>query len=394
MTRLPADLASPFRGRLLNLSLLIASISLSLAVAEVFLRVFNPIGQRLMGDRIVLPRNITVSFVNKANAKVDARIEFRRNALGFRGPDPPRDFDRWLSVVAVGGSTTECLYLSEERSWPEVLARELSRSVDKLWVNNAGLDGHSSYGHLMLMRQMLVGLRPKVVLFLVGINDIGRENRIGPEYPREPPVHVRLARYSAFAATIVNLFRFAEARERTLNHAQVSLRHWPTTQPDPEVRQTLMSLHDRKFLPGYRARVRRLIVEAKESGILPVLITQPALYGHARDPKTGVDLSRVAVRDGGRMGEVHISGGLAWGILESYNEVVREEARAHEVPLVDVAQQLAKDGRYFYDFLHFTNAGAGAVARIVAAALCAPLADHFPEQYRGTCSATEGGLDG
>ena len=80
------------KGWATNLLLALASVAFSLACAEIFLRMFNLIGQRLMGDQIVLPRNTTVSFTNEANAKVDATIEFRRNALGFRGPDPPRDF--------------------------------------------------------------------------------------------------------------------------------------------------------------------------------------------------------------------------------------------------------------------------------------------------------------
>ena len=373
------------KGRATNLLLALASVAFSLACAEVFLRAFNPIGQRLMGDQIVLPHNTTVSFTNEANAKVDATIEFRRNALGFRGPDPPRAFDRWLTVVAVGGSTTECLYLSEGHSWPEAFAGELGASLDGLWVNNAGLDGHSSYGHSMLMEQMLDDLRPKVILFLVGINDVGRAARKGSEHAQEQPFHVRLARHSALAATAVNLFRYAEAKRAALTHGQVSLRHMPTVEPDAEREAALEAMHRETYLAGYRERVRGLVESSRAGGAMPVLMTQPALYGPGRDPKTGVDLARVLVQDDRRMGGRNVGGGLAWRILELYNDVVREEARALDVPLVDVARTLPKDGRYFYDFLHLTNAGAAAVGRITAGILCPVIVDRFPHHRRGAC---------
>ena len=45
-----------------------------------------------------------------------------------------------------------------------------------MWVNNAGLDGATTYRHLILMEDYVAQLRPKVVLFLIGINDVGAGN--------------------------------------------------------------------------------------------------------------------------------------------------------------------------------------------------------------------------
>ncbi len=373
------------RGRATNLLLALASVAFSLACAEVFLRTFNPIGQRLMGDQIVLPRNTTVSFTNEAKRQGRRHDRVPPQCARLPGPDPPRDFDRWLTVVAVGGSTTECLYLSEGRSWPEAFAAELEASLDALWVNNAGLDGHSTYGHSMLMEQMLDDLRPKVILFLIGINDVGRAARKGSEHAQQQPFQVRLARHSALAATVVNLFRYAEAKRAALTHGQVSLRHMPTVEPDAEQKAVLEAMHRETYLAGYRERVRALIRSSRAGGAMPVLMTQAALYGPGSDPKTGVDLARVLVQDDSRMGGRNVDGGLAWRILELYNDVVRDEARALDVPLVDVARTLPKDGRYFYDFLHLTNAGAAAVGRIAADALCPVIAHRFPEHRRGAC---------
>ena len=50
---------------------------------------------------------------------------------------------------------------------------KLSRDFTRVWINNAGLDGATTYRHLILLEDYVVKLQPKVVLFLVGINDVG-----------------------------------------------------------------------------------------------------------------------------------------------------------------------------------------------------------------------------
>ena len=45
-----------------------------------------------------------------------------------------------------------------------------------VWVNNAGLTGHSTIGHITLLKEHVVKIHPKVIVFLIGINDIGTEH--------------------------------------------------------------------------------------------------------------------------------------------------------------------------------------------------------------------------
>jgi len=101
----------------------------------------------------------------------------RENSLGFRGPELPADLDDRLSILTVGGSTTECFYVSEGKTWSDLLARRLEGRLDRVWLNNAGLDGHSSFGHrVLLSSEAVVRLHPKVVVFLVGCNDVARDD--------------------------------------------------------------------------------------------------------------------------------------------------------------------------------------------------------------------------
>jgi lysophospholipase L1-like esterase len=364
-----------------NLALLALGAVLSVALAEMGLRFYDPLGQRLMGDQIRLQRNVRVSFEVEHDGRAGSRVEFTRNSVGFRGPDPPRDFDRRLTVVAVGGSTTECILLSEGKSWPEVMARALPRRFRDPWVNNAGLDGHSTHGHQVLLESFLVALRPRVVAFLVGINDVGRERRTGRDLRYQAPLHVRLARHSALLATLLNVRRHLAAEQAGLRHERIDVSRVGQIPQQLRLRERLIPYHRQRFLPRFRERLERLVRTCLEHGIVPVLITQPALFGYAIDPATGVDLSRVVVKDVARMHDEELNGGLAWRVLEEYNGVTREVAAANGIPLVDLAL-LPKDSRLYYDYLHFTEQGAEAVGELVAAEVSPALAERFPDFVR------------
>ena len=182
-------------------------------------RLFNPLGTRLFGDRIVLPRNQHQVLHNTKNRRRPETIVYSRNSLGLRGPEPPASFATALTVIAVGGSTTESRYQSDGDTWPERTGRALAPHFRDLWVGNAGLDGHSTYGHLLLLEQYLVALRPRLLVFLVGINDVGRDSakRVDEEMRGDTGVSLftHLARVSALAATLQNLGRAEEAESGT-----------------------------------------------------------------------------------------------------------------------------------------------------------------------------------
>jgi len=116
--------------------------------------------------------------------------------------------------------------------------------------------------------------------------------------------------------------------------------------------------HRSRYLAPYEARLRHLASRTREGGIEPVLITQPALYGDAIDPTTGVDLAPLDFY--GRRAST------AWKVLELYHDVTRRVASDTGVLLVDFARRMPKDSGLFYDWVHYTNAGAEKVAEIVA----------------------------
>ena len=121
-----------------------------------------------------------------------------------------------------------CFFLSDGRDWPTVIKTRLSPYIDRLWINNAGLDGHSSFGHQRLIEQYVAKLRPKVVLLPLGANDVGRpddfrkeDRRLMPDGPSwNSPIGLlkSLANYSEVLALGLNIVRYARTSEQGMGH--------------------------------------------------------------------------------------------------------------------------------------------------------------------------------
>lgn len=351
------------------------------ALLEVALRVYNPLPFRVRGDRIVLPVNQKYTFDNHGTRKLDAVTHHTKNSLGFRGPEPPRDFARRLTILTIGGSTTECLFLSDGKTWTDVLARQLGSQFPDLWVNNAGLDGQSSYGHIVLLQDFVDTLRPKVAVFLVGTNDVGldRSNTFDSALtPQTTTVGGAIrfaANHSEVLSLVQNLARARQAQQRGFGHSEIDVAALKDMAIDPASASDTTRKY-RELLPAYSQRLRRIVALCREHGIEPILVTQPALFGSVVDPATGVDLTRKQVNGRG-------NGALEWELLELYNDVTRQIAQADGVFVVDLAHSLPKDSRLFYDFLHFTNEGAEAVGTIVATVLEPHLRERYGSGHAG-----------
>lgn len=374
------------------LAALALGVVLALIILEIGLRVFQPIPIRVRGDHILLPRNVTYNIHNTAPrglaGLLDERLVHTKNSLGFRGPEPPADFENALSVIAVGGSTTECFFLSDADAWPAQVGAQLSRHFKQVWLNNAGLDGHSTFGHLQLMREYVTGLHPKFVTILAGINDMFADAPNGYDKAPVQSALSNLARYSEIAALAMAVWR----HEQTLEIRDLGAMPRPINLHDA-VYHTLENseaagpsqashLEEQTRLNGYRRRLEELVDLARANRMEPILITQPALFGPAVDDVTGVDLGKVTTQF-----DATLTGALAWAALERFNDQMREVGRDKSVAVVDLAHLMPKSSRFYYDFLHFSKAGAAKVAELVAGEMCPILARKAPGYVVTACSA-------
>ena len=160
----------------------------------------------------------------------------------------------------------------------------------RAWVNNAGFCGYSSFGNIILVQDFLVKLDPKVLIFLVGINDVGVSG--AREYDtRLKTLNFRsmerllasLANYSELAAASLNIYRYYFPKSvmavAARDMGEIDLKSYGTLAVTPDRQQTIIKLHREKYLNPFAERIRELIALSRAHGMEPVFLTQPVLYG-------------------------------------------------------------------------------------------------------------------
>ncbi|WP_089721453.1 SGNH/GDSL hydrolase family protein [Candidatus Entotheonella palauensis] len=352
-------------GNLLqNAAAFVIGCALAFLILETFLWIYHPFPRRIKGDEIVLPIHQKYVVVNQGFDKLDRNIIHRKNSLGFRGPEPPENFQTYTTFIAVGGSTTECYYLSDGKDWPAQLQKRLRQQYQKIWINNAGLDGHSTFGHTILLRDYLTKLKPDYILFLVGANDIGRTDLT--HYDKK---HIQYAdagwknnliKQSEVLSLLYSMSKSFKALQKGLTHRFPNLLQMKHQQVDPSAIITAIQRHD-VFLNHYEARLTQLMQMTIHAGIQPILITQPTLLGEGVDDLTGVNLETIQLK--GRHGKTY------WSVLQAYNRITRQVGEKLKIPVIPLGEQMPKSSRYFYDAIHFTNAGAELLGGMLANAL-------------------------
>src|SRR5258706_10704896 len=98
-----------------------------LVICEIILRIYNPFPFALKKGKLILPANQTKVFTNSWIKKLDNKIYYSRNSLGFRGPELPDSITKLTSIITVGGSTTECKFLSDSNTWSYQLFDSLKK---------------------------------------------------------------------------------------------------------------------------------------------------------------------------------------------------------------------------------------------------------------------------
>lgn len=356
------------RNLLKNILALFLGLFLAFAVAEIFLRIYNPFPATVKGDKVLLRANTRIIYSKPdANGKLTEHT-VTTNKLGFRGADPPQKPEEYFRIITIGGSTTQCLYSSDSTTWTAYLEQDLKPVIKNLWMNNAGLAGHTTYGHKILLEDYIINLKPNVVIFLFGINDVGIvDDKSGFSLYASNDENrllkwVKTTLYNSEAIGVcVNLYRYFIANRQSLKYDyHFNIKTTPHISITNEESKKIYNENIRG-LAGYNNRVSEMAEICRANKIIPVFVTQPALYADTIDASTGVNLATVKVGDK--------SGLLCHKLLETYNETMRKVAAEKKVLFIDLAQQLPHDSKYYYDYIHYTDAGNKKIAEIMNAQL-------------------------
>jgi lysophospholipase L1-like esterase len=258
-------------------------------------------------------------------------------------------------IACVGGSTTECLYLDDRETWPQLLMDDLEARGLRVWVGNLGVSGLATVEHLALLERSPALDHVHCVVFLAGLNDFLRflsgSLAVGP-----PPLWRRLALVEAATAWHRRHFRFDPLYEvddlegRNHEARRRFRRRWSAAAELPPLGAALAE---------YQGRLGRLAELCARRRLRCVFLTQPVLW---RPGMSAAATARLWLGSDER-GRFLPADRLRRG-MDAYNGALLESCTRLRLECVAL-ESMSGEERYFYDDCHFTEAGAREVARIL-----------------------------
>jgi lysophospholipase L1-like esterase len=346
---------------------LLLGLLIGLIICEIILHFYNPFPFAISKGKLVLPANQNIAYKNIWIKKLDSTIYYSRNALGFRGPMPADSINKIPSLICIGGSTTECRFISDSLTWPYQLYKTVKDSLPAFWLNNAGVDGHSTFGHQLLLQEYIKRLKPKYVTLLIGTNDVLADKPGLFDAMNEKKINFlsvksffkSVLNKTELGSTIFQLYAIRGAYKKGLIHKEINFESVKDTVLSPAYQQAVLQKQV-PYLAAYRQRITAMLNICSANNVQPILITQPSLLGNYTDSSTMINMADKIIPSA----EPVTNAALAGSVLELYNDVVRSFST--QVKVIDLAAQMPKNTNYYYDFIHYTNSGCNKVAAIIA----------------------------
>lgn len=294
---------------------------------------------------------------------------FRTDEDGFIvGPKKNADKEKKVSVIFFGGSTTECMYVEEDRRFPYLVSQILN-----VRVLNGGVSGNHSVHSLLSLIGKGVPYQPNHVIIMHAVNDLGILSKT-LSYWNAPPDRSLIQVNKAYPITYQLAVLIKNAM---IPNLWSRTRHIFYPLVDKMVSDEWTAYRSNKFdsfdiekisIEQFTAALKAFVAVSRAWKIEPILMTQfnrirkndiftKASYEKHPQPISYDDFVR---------------------LYEKMNDVVRAVAKLENVFLIDLDAEVPPTREYLYDSVHLTTQGSDLVAEKIAIAL----KTRYPHIYR------------
>lgn len=277
-------------------------------------------------------------------------LKWHLNSLGYRGPELP---ERGARVVCLGSSETFGLYEALDKEYPRQLEARLNQRGGEgaYAVLNAAYPGMSMLTTGRRLPELLERVKPQVVVIYPSFTGY-----IEPPDPKAVPRAPKPSRLPRIAARMETVLRAALPE-----WLQAGVRRWQIEREARHLR--VMDRLPEEHVARFRADLQAVVDMVVARGARVVLVTHATRFGARVAPEEESVL--VAWR---KFYPVLAPGGFL-DMEERMNAVVRAVAEERGLGLADAARRMPTGARYFAEFVHFTDEGAGRLADLVTAAV-------------------------
>lgn len=276
------------------------------------------------------------------------------NRWGFRGAAIPRAKPSGVTRIAVLGDSTSfgLEATNDDRVWIARMTDRLNDAAGGFGFDaiNGAVPGYTiEISHKQLVHR-IAPLDPDIVIVYQVGTDIaahGRRQFASSHDAASVSPTDAIQRFAEEHSLLPNLIR--------LNTVAFRAKRMPEDRND--------RLDDRGVI-AYADRLENLIQTCRRRGLSVLLCTCPRAFGDEAAPTDQHTLAASALAYNSTLSLAGLNDAYT-----RYNQVVREAARRHDLPLIDLDRIVPKRRAYFVDSVHLSDAGHELVGRAVAEAV-------------------------
>ena len=254
-----------------------------------------------------------------------------------------------LTVVFLGGSTTECMFMQEEERFPYLVGREMEKSLGlKVNTLNGGNAGNHTLHCTLLLEGKVLQRAPQAVVLMECVNDLNSLMYLGDYWV------THISRGIIFDKEYNPLKTFI------LRH--VTGRKGLQGDPGDEFayqRGQKRFLDPADLAGKYRKNLELFVFLCRQHGITPVLMTQFNRFSEHPEENLLKSMHNI-------WREYGIDYAAYRAAYMAMQDTLRQVAAEQKVALIDLDRLVPKDKSLMYDTVHLNPAGARLVAGIIA----------------------------
>jgi lysophospholipase L1-like esterase len=275
-----------------------------------------------------------------------------------------------LTIAFLGGSTTECVYVTEDNRFPYLVGRLLERQTH-LKVNsyNAGRSGNNSLHSINILMNKVVNLKPDIVVMMHNINDMAilmYDKTYWNDHPSRSPLIEKPPTFKTVGQDLEQTFHLL--RDLTFPNLSRELKQWSPFGGRGKkdefhgVRGKKITIDQDMLVREFSLNLQTFINICRAREITPVLMTQASRLTESPDP-----LIKKLMR------QLEVSQGITYADFKSafdrLNQTIRDVGAKNRVLVIDLAREIPPVKENIADVAHFNDRGSRLVAARIAAGL-------------------------
>jgi len=348
-----------FRSNLIkNLLLFCITLIIFCILLEIALRIawHNPYAHAKADHILWIRRHnpgLNLQLNRRAIDKENPRIKFEVDERSFIKPSK-RFSDPDYNIVFIGGSTTECLAVTDSLRFHNIVSLELEKKGIKVNALNIGHEGNTMQDALNILLNHILIDPPDYIVLMHNCNDVGLL-RFFPNYFTRMGWTVNLRSIQRWMAQILSGKIYSLGFVKQKIDYTLRIMAYDKAIDDKhhekwlEFDERLVEIQSRIY--KYRSRLESFIDICRNFDISPILMTQPLASFESETSPLWLEES-LQIQFNGIIREVCAEKGAILIDLEKY--------------IYNIELDIGKPNAFFYDEVHINDKGSVVYGKYIA----------------------------